>query len=306
VVLPDDLVERAGAHPHGQRLAGIAPVIRGRLEQVHGADGNNGRVIDPPHDVRRLAGGVGALLELAPGDAFVTAEADPARVSSVWAGPGGSVGWVVPSRRVAGRGHLVALGDARGAAGLLLGVLAADGSDIGSVSMPRDADALLRPTYTLDPRNDWEWFATTASPPRQPGEEQVGWLDETDLDGVRELLAAWSPRHDVAPGEPGVLGWCGLRAEDGRLVAVAAHTQRRPGVPHLASIATDGEHRGRGLGAAVTAWLTRRLLDDGHGMVTLGMYSDNDVARRLYERLGYTCFHRFTSGRLVQTRAGPS
>jgi predicted GNAT family acetyltransferase len=30
------------------------------------------------------------------------------------------------------------------------------------------------------------------------------------------------------------------------------------------------------------------------------MYSDNDVARRLYLRLGYRCDHRFTSGALVR------
>jgi predicted GNAT family acetyltransferase len=70
-------------------------------------------------------------------------------------------------------------------------------------------------------------------------------------------------------------------------------------VPHLASIATSGERRGRGYGAAVTAWLTRALLREGTGWVTLGMYSDNDVARRIYRRLGYRCDHRFTSGALV-------
>jgi ribosomal protein S18 acetylase RimI-like enzyme len=250
-----------------------------------------------PHPVRRLAG-VPALLELAGHDPYVAAEADPDRTSSVWAGADGAVGWVVPSRRVAGRGHLVALGPGTAAVGLLRGVLAGDGTDIGSVSLPRDADRLLHPAYVLDPRNDWEWFSTSATPPVQRGEAEVAWLDGHDLGEVSELLSRWSARHDAVPGDPGVLRWCGIR-EDGGLVAVAAHTERRPGVPHLASIATHGERRGRGLGAAVTAWLTRRLLEEGHGTVTLGMYSDNDVARRLYERLGFVCAHRFTSGRLV-------
>ena len=58
--------------------------------------------------------------------------------------------------------------------------------------------------------------------------------------------------------------------------------------------------RGQGLGSAVTGWLTRQLLDDGNRWVTLGMYSDNDVARRIYQRLGFTCWHAFTSGRLVR------
>ncbi len=75
-----------------------------------------------------------------------------------------------------------------------------------------------------------------------------------------------------------------------------------PGCPHLASIVTHGDHRGSGLGAAVTAWLTRRLLDAGSGVVTLGMYSDNDGARRVYRRLGFACAHELTSGRLVERR----
>jgi predicted GNAT family acetyltransferase len=79
---------------------------------------------------------------------------------------------------------------------------------------------------------------------------------------------------------------------------VGAHTEFWPGVPFLASVATRSDQRGRGLGGAVTGWVTRRLLEEGSPRVTLGMYSDNDVARRLYLRLGYQVVHRFTSGRL--------
>ena len=76
-----------------------------------------------------------------------------------------------------------------------------------------------------------------------------------------------------------------------------------PGVPHLASIATHPSARGRGLGALVTAALTRRLLDEGAPVVTLGMYADNDVARRMYLRLGFRCDHRWSS-RAVVLRTG--
>ena len=38
---------------------------------------------------------------------------------------------------------------------------------------------------------------------------------------------------------------------------------------------------------------------EGTGWVTLGMYSDNDAARRLYRRLGFANDHHFTSGRLL-------
>jgi GNAT superfamily N-acetyltransferase len=194
----------------------------------------------------------------------------------------------------------VALGPAADAAALAVAVAGQPDIDIGSVSLPRDADVHLQPSYVLDPRNDWEWFVTWEAPPAQPHEDRVRWLDEqVDGDDITALLAEWSPRHDVMPGDQGVRRWCGLRGDNG-LLAVAAHTEHRPGVPHLASIATTGAVRRRGLGAAVTAWLTRQLLAEGTGWVTLGMYSDNDVARRMYLRLGYQCDHRFTSGRLIE------
>lgn len=256
----------------------------------------------PVPDVRRLAG-VSDLLRLAPADEYARAEADPARVSSVWEGPRGTYGWVLPSRRAARGSHLVVLGPGDAAARVALEILAldapADGQDIRVVSLPRDADRQLASAYALDPRNDWEWLSTRTAPPDQPGEAGVRWLGEDEHDDIAELLSVWSPRHDADPGRPGVLRWCGVRDGTGRLVATAAHTEHRPGVPHLASVATAGDVRGQGLGAAVTAWLTRRLLEEGTGWVTLAMYSDNPLARRLYQRLGYVRAHEFTSGRLV-------
>jgi len=252
------------------------------------------------YDTPRRLADVRDLHALPGADRYVRAEADPGRVSEAWAG-GGALGWILPSRRVSGRSHVVALGQPEAAVHLLQSVLAVHGDAVGSVSLPRDADGHLT-THTLDPRNDWEWFVTEAAPPVQPAEASVAWLDDGDAAEVRALLDRSSPRHDVRPGEPGVRRWCGIRDDD-RLVGVAAHTEHTEhtsGIPHLASITTAPEYRGRGLGAAVTAWLTRTLLAEGAPMVTLGMYSDNAVARRVYERLGYVCEREFTSGRLVR------
>ena len=255
--------------------------------------------------LRKLSG-VDELLAVLDDD-FARAEAGPDRVSSTWS-LGSAAGWVTDSRRVPGRGHLVALGPAQDAAALLRAVVEQsevargstprDSTTLGSVTLPRDADRHL-PAYRLDPRNDWEWFVTRTPPPSQPGEEAAEWLPSSSDGELRDLLLAWSPRHDAEPGQAGVLRWAGIRAADGALVCAAAHTERRPGVPHLASVVTHGAHRGQGLGTAVTAWLTRTLLAEGSGWVTLGMYSDNDAARRLYRRLGYANDHHFTSGRLL-------
>lgn len=247
--------------------------------------------------VRRLAG-VRELVALAGDDPYVRAEADPDRVHDCWAGPGGSLAWLVPSRRPGRPAHLVTLGRGGDPAELLEDVLAECGRGVGSATMPRDADRHLG-AHALRPRNDWEWLSTELPPPFRPREDEVRWLSEPDWPEIEGLLARASPRHDALPGRPGVLRWCGIRAPDGELLACAAHTASRPGWPFLASVATAEHSRGQGLGAAVTAWLTRRLLEEGHALVTLGMYSDNDAARRVYLRLGYVVAHEFTSGILV-------
>jgi ribosomal protein S18 acetylase RimI-like enzyme len=254
-------------------------------------------------DVRQLAD-VTELLTLTGDDPFVRAWFDRARVHSAWWHTDGGYGWVTRSRRATGTMHLNALGAAKPAAALALAVHEQLGPQVGSLSLPRDADRHLPPSHVLRPRNDWEWFVTWDAPPAQPREEEVQWLDKVDHDELTTFLERWSPRHDAKPGRPGVVRWCGVRRDDGQLLAVAAHTEHVPGVPHLASIATSGDVRGQGYGAAVTAWITRSLLAKGTGWVTLGMYSDNAVARRMYHRLGYRCDHYLTSGGLVVLRSG--
>ncbi len=170
------------------------------------------------------------------------------------------------------------------------------------LTLTASARPLLPEAVRLDAAetNAWEWMRTYAAPPVQPHEDRVQWLRDTDDAEVEALLDAVSPRHSARPGERHVLRWCGIRASSDRtLVAIGAHVEYQTGVPHLASIAVPPPARGRGYGAAVTAWLTRACLAEGAPVVTLGMYSDNDVARRLYHRLGFSCDHAFISGPLI-------
>ena len=256
---------------------------------------------------RRLASAA-ELHALAPHDLYVAQVDDSA--AALWAGRDGAVGWLVPSPRFPGSGHLVVLGQADASVALLVDVVADTDSagdlTVGSATVPREAHPALPRHLGLERPNEWEWFATTTLPPVQPAEDQVRWLGEPDHDDIVALLRAHSGRHDAEPGQPHARQWCGIRDDAGDLVAVAAHTESWSTVPFLASIATRGDQRGRGLGGAVTAFITRRLLEEGRPRVTLGMYSDNDVARRLYLRLGYRVVHRFTSGRLhrVPSAAG--
>ncbi|MDP9392853.1 MAG: GNAT family N-acetyltransferase, partial [Actinomycetota bacterium] len=161
--------------------------------------------------------------------------------------------------------------------------------------VPRGAPALLPAALRPTQPEDWDWFWTRTPPPAQDGEPRVRWLDDMADDTLRSFLKASSPRYSAEPGDRHVRRWCGIVDGDGSVRATAAWTEYVAGVPHLASIATHPDARGRGLGAAVTAWITRELLRS-HDWVTLGMYADNETARRMYRRLGYRDEHLMTSG----------
>lgn len=73
---------------------------------------------------------------------------------------------------------------------------------------------------------------------------------------------------------------------DGRPAAVARRTTFAGG-SYLSSIGTDPAFRGRGLGRLVTALAAADALAAGSRWTYLGVFEDNTVARRLYERLGF-------------------
>ena len=92
--------------------------------------------------------------------------------------------------------------------------------------------------------------------------------------------------------------WIGLRDASGALIAVGGAEWEDSDVPHLAGIVTAQARRGEGLGAVITAGLTRWSIEE-HGVCTLGVFSDNTVALRLYARLGYRTGRAWASRRLA-------
>jgi ribosomal protein S18 acetylase RimI-like enzyme len=121
-----------------------------------------------------------------------------------------------------------------------------------------------------------------------PGQERVEVLDQSHRAALIAFLDAHNPRTHGQPfARPRQL-WVGVRDRrgDGELVAIGCSEPNPAGTPHLAGITVDPALRGRGLGAAVTAYLTTEGVERT-GVCTLGMYADNDRARALYHRLGY-------------------
>ncbi|GAA5163567.1 GNAT family N-acetyltransferase [Ornithinimicrobium tianjinense] len=140
---------------------------------------------------------------------------------------------------------------------------------------------------------------TTAAPPVRPEEERLVLLD--DRADAQELLAfahAHNPRVWTRIGDGEVVRWLGVRDAAGQLLAVGGAEQEGSGVPHLAGILTATHARGQGWGETVTAALTRWSVAE-HGVCTLGMFSDNDVARRIYGRLGYRTARAWHSRQLL-------
>lgn len=141
----------------------------------------------------------------------------------------------------------------------------------------------------------WDWMVTTTAPPHRAGEERVVELslatDRAELETLQRLAL---PETYTTLDKPDTR-WFGWRDAHGVLRCMAAASNWRTEV-HLGSIATHPQWRRRGLGATVTAALTRAGLA-AIGQVSLGLYADNHAARRVYERLGFVLAHQVESRR---------
>ena len=145
------------------------------------------------------------------------------------------------------------------------------------------------------PPADWDHLWTRAAPAEQPAEHRVRWLRSADAGAIDALLDEGNPDSHARPDSAHVRRWAGAFDEDGRLVACGADTAVDAATGNLSAITTHPLARGRGLGAAVTAFLTRAAFAEGADVVTLGLWSWNDPARRIYQRLGFGHPRRFTT-----------
>ncbi len=172
---------------------------------------------------------------------------------------------------------------------------------VNAVSVEQSQAGMLTEVFgdRLRPGGDWDWMWTTRMPPVVDAERHLVDLDD-DAD-ARDILALNEIGNPTAESEPGTgitTKWLGARAE-GRLVAAGAIHLTQGGAPHLTGIVVDPGMRGRQLGLALIAALTRWSLDR-YEVCTLGMYADNDRARAVYDGLGYAVAHAWGSRRLAE------
>jgi ribosomal protein S18 acetylase RimI-like enzyme len=156
---------------------------------------------------------------------------------------------------------------------------------------------------------EWDFWVTYAEPAPAALLTAYGeGVPVVDLSGadprLEPLLDLASPSAPIRPGDPRVVRWAAIEdpegglPDTGGLAAVLAVTHQRSGAAHLNDVATHPARRGRGLARALCGQVTVDALREGRPAVTLGMYADNDPARRVYTTLGFTCVRGQTSGPL--------
>lgn len=159
---------------------------------------------------------------------------------------------------------------------------------IGGVSVPRPEAQQITQRFEVLGGGDWDWMWTT----RRTGDthtagHRIVELDDTrDCEEITALAAVENPRFEGFPGTGHSEVWLGVRDDAGALIACGAVQRLPAGTAHLGGILVAAAHRRHGLGRAISAALTDRMVET-EGVCTLGMYADNDAARALYASLGY-------------------
>ncbi len=248
-----------------------AAVRRLTVEQLHADTAGDVMVISETHG--------GAIAAWRLNDGFAFAAADEYSGAECW---------------------LHVIGDPGSTPALVDSALDELGERVAGLTVPRGVSLA---TWNAEPPpgeqsdSDWDLMASYAAPPQFPAEERVAAIE--DLAQVQAFLDRVSPHHSVKAEDPLVDLWAGVRDEpSGDVIALGALTRQPSGVAYLASIATDPAARGQGFGAAVTSVLTRTVFERGEPLCTLAHYHPNEVARRIYLRIGYQTTHRFSSGHI--------
>jgi GNAT superfamily N-acetyltransferase len=222
---------------------------------------------------------------------FVRHAVDPDRVLGAWRLDGAAA---VAARRPMAREVLTTVtgfGPAPDQA-RLLAALTAELAPPDRLTVAAPVEVVPGEWRLLEVRH-WHWMLSTTSPPGEAPDV----VEVDDADEIDALLDEAAPDSHARPGTPGIAAWLGLR-DEGSLVAVGAVVRQPDGSGHLRAVTVARHARGRGLGRMLSVALTRRAMT-GRGVVSLGVYADNEPALRIYRDLGYEVAHAFTSGPLT-------
>lgn len=103
------------------------------------------------------------------------------------------------------------------------------------------------------------------------------------------------PNASIGPHAPEALGWWGVR-DHGQLIGVTSALRVADGgAPHLSALGVDPAARGRGVGRQLLAGAVSDLLAEGYPFASLGVYTANEPAWSMYERIGFRHGPSFTT-----------
>lgn len=167
--------------------------------------------------------------------------------------------------------------------------------------LPEETAGLVPAYYTMpDPHCEWRMvldaarFAApdvSAAKQLEPGHAGVLGALYRRAAGPGEAIVAFSPAQIVQGRFYGV--WVG-----GELVAAAGTHIWSPGerIAAIGNVFTRPDHRGHGYATQCTAAVVRDALADGLQTIVLNVRQDNAAAIRVYEKLGFWCYHVFIEG----------
>jgi predicted GNAT family acetyltransferase len=129
-----------------------------------------------------------------------------------------------------------------------------------------------------------------------PGLDFVVISNESPLDDVKDSLDVNSQGFDPQPNRVDDRTAAKFRGElvnnlafiarlNGRPVAAGMFTEIRDSMTELVGITTLPQYRGRGIGAALTAYMTRTAFESGVEIAFL--IAATQDAQRVYQRIGY-------------------
>lgn len=129
------------------------------------------------------------------------------------------------------------------------------------------------------------------APPPMPDGMPVQ-LTPADAEEALALATATEP----GPFRAGTLGmgrYFGLRAEDGRLMAMTGERMRLGQLTEVSAVCTWPEFRGRGLAKALVAHVSALIAGEGR-VPFLHVKTENAAAIALYEKLGFVVRRELT------------
>ena len=175
--------------------------------------------------------------------------------------------------------------------------------DASTISLHLRADglaALSRVYETIHTRPTWRMVVEPSA--FCPADiRAVVALDEACLDALTALYED-GYRHGDGPAffQPWMLGqrtFRGIWAGPDLIAVAGTHLfSRELGVCAVGNVYTRRDYRGRGLGARVTSAVVQHALGQSIRTIVLNVAPENSGARRLYERLGFTCHCEFFEG----------